>query len=108
MGASWSWPVERLVSVAVLGICGNRTNLVDHPPREFPIASGPLASGSGPVGPLGLALLDGCAIGDRFVHERVLNVVVAGWVTAETQIPRRRAIIPAATGSAYVTGLNQW
>lgn len=47
------------------------------------------------------------AVGDTFIHESVLNTMFTGTVRAETTIAGRRGIIPAITGSAYITGFNQ-
>ena len=46
-------------------------------------------------------------VGDVFVHESVLNTMFTGAVMAESEVSGRRAIIPAITGSAFITGFNQ-
>ncbi len=45
---------------------------------------------------------------EPFVYESITNSKFVGCVLAETEVKGRKAIIPQITGSAYITGLNNW
>lgn len=45
-------------------------------------------------------------VGDRFIHESIINSRFTGRVEARTQVGEYAAIIPSIEGSAWVTGLN--
>lgn len=47
-------------------------------------------------------------LGEEFVYESITGSLFRGMAVQETQINGRRAIIPRITGSAYITGYNEW
>ncbi|MGN0778028.1 MAG: proline racemase family protein, partial [Aristaeellaceae bacterium] len=46
--------------------------------------------------------------GEEFVYESITGSMFRGVITAEIDVAGRRAIIPRITGSAYITGYNEW
>jgi proline racemase len=47
-------------------------------------------------------------IGDRFIHESIIGTKFKGEIVKEVQLGKHRAIIPKITGSAYITGFNNF
>lgn len=47
-------------------------------------------------------------IGESFVYESILGTMFKGEITKETRVGNYQAIIPKVTGSAYITGFNQF
>ena len=45
---------------------------------------------------------------EEFVYESILGTLFRGKAVQEVRIGTRRGIIPQITGSAYITGINQW
>jgi proline racemase len=45
---------------------------------------------------------------EEFVYESILGTLFRGEAVQEVRIGARRGIIPQITGSAYLTGINQW
>ena len=48
------------------------------------------------------------AIGEEFVYERITGSLFRGKAVQEVEISGGKGIIPQITGSAYITGLNEW
>ena len=48
------------------------------------------------------------AVGQEFVYESITGSLFRGVITAEIDIDGRKAVIPRITGSAYITGYNEW
>ncbi len=48
------------------------------------------------------------APGQEFVYESITGSLFRGMIMAETEIDGRKAVIPRITGSAYITGYNEW
>lgn len=48
------------------------------------------------------------ALGQEFVYESITGSLFRGMATRETEIGGIKAVIPQITGSAYITGFNQW
>lgn len=48
------------------------------------------------------------AHGEEFVCESITGSLFRGVITAEIDIQGRKAVIPRITGSAYITGYNEW
>ena len=44
----------------------------------------------------------------EFVYESITGSLFRGEITGEIDIDGRKAVIPRITGSAYITGFNQW
>ncbi len=42
--------------------------------------------------------------GEEFVHESIIGTLFKGVILEETALPGRRAVVPAVSGSAYITG----
>ncbi|MCF4151533.1 proline racemase [Dethiosulfovibrio sp. F2B] len=51
---------------------------------------------------------DELKIGEKFVYESIIGTLFKGRVLAETSVGSFKAVIPEITGSAYITGLNQY
>ena len=45
---------------------------------------------------------------EPFVYESIMGSLFTGRIVSETTVMDRRCIIPEITGSAYITGLNNW
>ncbi|MCI9439341.1 MAG: proline racemase [Lachnospiraceae bacterium] len=48
------------------------------------------------------------SLGQEFVYESITGSLFRGMATEETTVDGKTAIIPRVTGSAYITGFNQW
>ena len=48
------------------------------------------------------------APGEEFVYESITGSLFRGMITAEIDVAGRQAVIPRITGSAYITGYNEW
>lgn len=48
------------------------------------------------------------SLGQEFIYESITGSLFRGMAIEETLIDRIPAIIPKVTGSAYITGFNQW
>ncbi len=48
------------------------------------------------------------SIGQEFVYESITGSLFRGVVATEINIAGRKAVIPRITGSAYITGYNEW
>lgn len=48
------------------------------------------------------------ALGQKFVYESITGSMFTGVATKEIKIGSYKAVIPQITGSAYLTGYNQW
>lgn len=48
------------------------------------------------------------ALGEEFVYESITGSLFKGVATQEIEIGSGKGIIPQITGSAYITGLNEW
>ena len=48
------------------------------------------------------------APGEEFVYESITGSMFRGVITSEIDIQGRKAVIPRITGSAYITGYNEW
>lgn len=48
------------------------------------------------------------SLGQEFVYESITGSLFRGMATEETTVNGKMAIIPKVTGSAYITGFNQW
>ena len=48
------------------------------------------------------------APGEEFVYESITGSLFRGVITSEIDIQGRKAVIPRITGSAYITGFNEW
>lgn len=48
------------------------------------------------------------ALGQEFVYESITGSLFRGTLTGETRVGDFRAVIPRITGSAYITGYNEW
>lgn len=46
--------------------------------------------------------------GEEFVYESITGSTFRGMITGEVDVEGYRAVIPQITGSAYITGFNQW
>jgi proline racemase len=46
--------------------------------------------------------------GDEFAHEGILGTIFTGQILRETRIGDYRAIVPALTGSAWITGRAEY
>lgn len=47
-------------------------------------------------------------VNEKFVYESITGSLFIGEIVNEVEIAGRKAIIPQITGSAWITGLNQW
>jgi len=47
-------------------------------------------------------------VGQEFVHESIIGTLFRARITEETRVGKLPAVIPEITGSAYVTGINQF
>ena len=47
-------------------------------------------------------------LGEEFVYESITGSLFKGIAVQEVEIAGRKGIIPQITGSAYITGLNEW
>jgi proline racemase/AcrR family transcriptional regulator len=47
-------------------------------------------------------------LNEEFVYESITGSTFTGVATKEIEIDGKRAIVPRITGSAYITGLNEW
>ncbi|MGM9607026.1 MAG: proline racemase family protein [Oscillospiraceae bacterium] len=48
------------------------------------------------------------ALGQEFVYESITGSLFRGTLTGETRVGDFKAVIPRITGSAYITGYNEW
>ena len=47
-------------------------------------------------------------LGERFVHESVVNTLFHGELIRETRVGDFSAVVPRVGASAYITGMNKW
>lgn len=47
-------------------------------------------------------------VGEPFVYESITGSLFKGEVSKEVEVDGKRGIIPKITGSAYITGMNEW